>query len=104
MAVKQKNKLNRKVAPPIKDAIEFQLELPPYRKQVLSNGVEVFAIDLGNVDAMMARWIFDAGNCYETKNGVAVAANTLLKNGTATRNAFAINEHFEYYGSYLNRA
>jgi predicted Zn-dependent peptidase len=28
----------------------------------------------------------------------------MLKNGTSTKNAFQINEHFEYYGSYLNRS
>ncbi|HEY6899750.1 MAG TPA: pitrilysin family protein [Puia sp.] len=96
--------LNRKVAPPIKDAIEFELILPPYKKYTLSNGVEVYAVDLGNVDAMMINWIFDAGNWYETKNGVAAAVNSLLKNGTSARKAFDINEHFEYYGAYLNRS
>ena len=104
MTVRSKHVLNRKIAPPIKDAIEFQLELPPYRKQVLSNGVEVFIIDLGKVDAMMVSWVFDAGNWYETRNGVAAAANALLKNGTSGRTAFAINEHFEYYGAFLNRS
>ena len=96
--------LNRKVAPVIKDAIEFELILPPYKKHVLSNGVEVYAIDLGTVDAMMINWIFDAGNSYEKKNGVASAVSALLKNGTSTRTAFDINEHFEYYGAYLNRS
>jgi len=104
MAVQQKNMLNRTIAPPIKDAIEFQLELPPYQKQVLSNGVEVYIIDMGTVDALMVSWIFDAGNSYETRNGIAPAVNALLKNGTSKRSAFAINEHFEYYGAYLNRA
>ncbi|HXB95945.1 MAG TPA: pitrilysin family protein [Puia sp.] len=103
-AVQEKNMLDRKIAPRIKDATEFQLELPPYTRHVLTNGVEVFAIDMGTVDAMMVSWIFNAGNSYETKNGIAAAANTLLKNGTSTRSAFDINEHFEYYGSYLNRA
>jgi zinc protease len=98
------NMLNRKIAPPIKDAIEFELELPPYRKHVLRNGVELYAIDLGNLDTLMVNWIFDAGNWYEEKNGVAAAASALLKNGTTRRNAFEINEHFEYYGSYLSRA
>jgi zinc protease len=96
--------LNRKIAPAIKDAIEFELELPPYRKHVLRNGVELYTIDLGNLDTLMVNWIFDAGNWFEEKNGVAAAANALLKNGTLHRNAFAINEHFEYYGSYLSRA
>ena len=104
MVAQQKFMLNRKVAPPIKDAIEFELILPPYRKHVLSNGVEVYAIDLGSVDAMMINWIFDAGNWYEQKNGVAAAVSALLKNGTSTRKAFDINEHFEYYGAYLNRS
>ena len=95
--------VNRKLAPPVKDAVDFSLVLPPCRKHILRNGVEVFAIDLGNLDTLMINWIFDAGNWFETQNGVAVAANALLKNGTSKRNAFAINEHFEYYGAYLSR-
>lgn len=98
------NKLNRELAPPIKDAREFELELPPYVKYTLSNGVEVYAIDLGKVDAMMVSWIFDAGNSYEDGNGIAAAANALLKNGTPARKAFEISEHFDYYGAWLNRA
>src|SRR5580698_2233471 len=104
MPVTKLHKLDRTVAPPIKDAIEFELSLPPYKKSVLSNGVEVYAIDLGDVEAMMVSWIFDAGNSWEGKRGVAAAANTLLKNGTSARTAFDINEHFDYYGAYLNRA
>jgi zinc protease len=104
MAVRSINKLNRKVAPPVKDAREFELELPPYVRYTLSNGVEVYAIDLGKVDAMMVSWIFDAGNSYETGKGIAAAANSLLKNGTSARKAFDISEHFDYYGAYLNRA
>ncbi|HWK02236.1 MAG TPA: pitrilysin family protein [Puia sp.] len=96
--------LNRQIAPPIKDAIDFHLELPPYQKHVLRNGVEVYAIDLGTVDVLMVNWIFDAGNSYEERKGIAAAANALLKNGTSTRNAFNINEHFEYYGAHLGRA
>lgn len=88
----------------MKDAREFELELPPYVRHTLSNGVEVYAIDLGKVDAMMVSWIFDAGNSYETGNGIAGAVNTLLKNGTTSRKAFDISEHFDYYGAYLNRA
>jgi zinc protease len=104
MAVKSINKLNRKVAPPVKDAKEFELELPPYTRHTLSNGLEVYAIDMGKVEAMMVSWIFDAGNSYETGNGIASAANSLLRNGTKGRKAFDISEHFDYYGAYLNRA
>jgi len=69
--------LNRTIAPPIKDAKEFNLQLPLYKKQVLSNGVEVFAIDLGTEDALMITWVFDAGNSYEERNGIAAAVLAL---------------------------
>lgn len=96
--------LNRSTAPIIKDPIEFKIQLPPYQKHVLTNGVEVYALDMGTEDAMLINWVFFAGNWYEPKKMVSTATNYLLKNGTLNRSAFAINEHFEYYGSYLNRA
>ncbi len=39
--------LNRTIAPPIKDAIDFNLQLKPYNKFTLDNGIEVYAIDAG---------------------------------------------------------
>ncbi|HEY4334997.1 MAG TPA: insulinase family protein, partial [Puia sp.] len=103
MTVQTRSILDRTIAPPIKDAIEFQLNLPAYRQHLLSNGVEVYAIDLGNVDAMMVSWIFNAGNSFEKNKGVAATVSQLLKNGTSKRSAFEINEHFEYYGAWLTR-
>jgi zinc protease len=96
--------LNRTEAPLIKDAVDFDIRLPMSDKHVLSNGVEVYAINMGSEEAMMINWVFFAGNWYEPKKLVASAANHLLKNGTTSRSAFQINEHFEYYGSYLNRS
>ena len=95
--------VNRTAAPTIKDAIDFQLELKPYQKYTLDNGIEVYAINAGEEEVLQAELVFFAGNCYEKQNLVAAATNHLLKNGTTTRSAFEINEHFEYYGAYLNR-
>jgi len=95
--------LNRKIAPKIVDAVEFELGLPSYEKKLLKNGVEVYAINLGTQETMMVNWVFNAGNWFEEKNLVAAATNYLIKNGTTGKNAFAINEYFEFYGSYLNR-
>jgi zinc protease len=95
--------LNRNLPPEITDAVAFHLALPPYQKYVLQNGVHVYAVDLGEQDTLMFNWIFYAGNWFEEKNLVAATANYLLKNGTSEKNAFEINDHFEYYGSYLNR-
>lgn len=96
--------LNRKLPPPIKDAVEFDLTLKPYDKYVLKNGVEVYAINAGAEDVIQVEWVFWGGNWYEDKNMVASAANFLLKNGTSGKSAFEVNEHFDYYGASLGRA
>jgi predicted Zn-dependent peptidase len=96
--------LDRKQAPVIVDAVDFNLQLKPYQKYILKNGTEVYAIDAGAEEVMLVEWIFAAGNSFEERNLVAATANFLLRNGTRQKTAFQINEHFEYYGSYLNRS
>ncbi|HEY4148361.1 MAG TPA: pitrilysin family protein [Chitinophagaceae bacterium] len=96
--------LNRLEAPAIKDAIDFDLKLKPYNKYTLDNGIDVYAIDAGEEEVLQVEWVFFAGNWFEEQNMVAATVNHLLKNGTSTKNAFRLNEHFEYYGAHLNRA
>ena len=38
---------NRQFAPQIKDAIDYTLELKPFRKFTLDNGIAVYAIGTG---------------------------------------------------------
>ena len=95
--------LNRTQFPPIKDAVDFTLTLKPVEKIILKNGAPVYAINAGVEEVMMLEFVFYAGNCYENKNLIASATNSLLKNGTSKKTAFQINDHFEYYGAYLNR-
>ena len=96
--------LDRKHAPVIVDAVDFNLQLKPYQKFILKNGTEVYAIDAGAEEVMQVEWVFAAGNYFEEQNLVAATANFLLRNGTTKKTAFQINEHFEYFGSYLNRS
>jgi zinc protease len=96
--------LNRTIAPPIKDAVEFNLTLKPCNKFSLSNGAPVYYINDGTEEVTQVEMVFNAGNSFETKNLVASATNYLLKNGTSKKTALEINEHFEYYGAYLNRS
>jgi zinc protease len=97
------NSIDRTIAPKIVDAVDFDLHLKPYQKFNLKNGVEVYAINAGAEEVMMVEWVYYAGNSYEDKNIVAASTNYMLKNGTSSKNAYQINEHFEYYGSFLNR-
>jgi len=94
---------DRTVAPPFVDAVNFDLQLQPYQKYILKNGVEVYAIHAGTEDVLQVEWVFDAGNWQEQKNLQAAVTNHLLKNGTSSKSAYEINEYFDYYGAYLNR-
>ena len=96
--------LNRKDAPQIVDAVNFNLHLKPYKKFTLKNGVDVYTVEAGAEEVMSIEWVYYAGNWYEDKNLVAATTNLMLKNGTSAKTAFQVNEHFEYYGSYLNRS
>ena len=96
--------LNRKTAPQIFDAVEFNLQLKPHTKFTLDNGVDVYSVNAGAQDVLSVECVFYAGNSYEDKNIIAATTNFMLKNGTKTKKAFAINEHFDFYGAYLNRS
>jgi zinc protease len=98
-----RNELVRTIPPLIKDPVEFDVKLPPTEVHTLSNGIEVYMMNMGTEETMMVNWVFYAGNCFENKKTVAAASNHLLKNGTSRLTAYEINEHFEYYGSYLSR-
>ncbi len=96
--------LDRNIAPAIKDAVDFDIQLKACQKYSLDNGVEVYAFEGGAQEVMLMDMVFFAGNHFETKNWVAPATNYLLKNGTSTKNAFEVNDAFEFYGAYLNRS
>jgi predicted Zn-dependent peptidase len=96
--------IDRKEAPPIVDAVNFNLQLKPYQSYTLRNGVPVYAVNAGAEEVIQFEWVFFAGNSQEEQNLVAATTNFLLRNGTTTKTAFQLNEHFEYYGAYVNRA
>lgn len=95
---------DRTKAPLIVNALDMKLTLKPLSRYTLDNGVEVYAINAGEEEVLQLELIFAAGNSWEKQNIVAAATNHLLKNGTTTLSAFELNEHFEFYGSYLNRS
>jgi zinc protease len=96
--------IERKKAPAIHDAVEFDLELKPVKNFTLDNGVPVYAIDAGTQEVLQVEWVFYAGNWYEDENIVAATTNFLIKNGTSIKSAYVINEDLEFYGAYFNRA
>jgi len=95
--------MNRSESPKIVDAVDFNLQLKKIQQFSLDNSLPVYAINAGAEELVMIEFVFYAGNWYEEKNIIAATTNFMLKNGTTNKKAFAINEHFEFYGSYLNR-
>lgn len=96
--------LDRTTPPRIKDAVEFDVKLKAAERATLTNGTGVYAVNAGAEDVLQLEWVFYAGNWFEKKNLIAATANFMLKNGTSGKTAYQLNEHFEYYGSYLNRS
>ncbi len=96
--------LNRTTQPHITEPTEFNLHLKPYQHYVLDNGTNVYAVEAGEQEVLSLELVFNAGNWYEEKNIIAASTNFLLKNGTNSKTAFEINEHFDFYGAYLNRS
>ncbi len=96
--------LNRTIQPNITQPVDFNLHLKPYNHFTLDNGTNVYAIEAGEQDVLMLELVFDAGNWFEDKKVIAASTNFLLKNGTSKKTAFEINEHFDFYGAYLNRS
>lgn len=96
--------LDRKIFPPIHDAVEFEYKLPPINNQKLDNGLPLYWLNAGVQDVVQIDWVFPAGLWYEQKASVAHATAGLLKNGTSSHTAQQIHEALEFYGAQLKAA
>ncbi len=95
---------DRKIAPQIKDAVEYKLNLKHPDQFKLSNGVDVYSLNAGTEEVVQIEWVFKAGNWFEKRKNLASATNFLIKNGTSKRTAYQINEFVDFYGAYLSRS
>ncbi|WP_109695792.1 M16 family metallopeptidase [Chitinophaga deserti] len=95
--------INRRQAPAIKDAVNFDIQLKPLEQFRLDNGIPVYVVRSSEQETLQLELVFPAGSWYESENLVASATNFLMKNGTSKHSALEINEMTEYYGAYLNR-
>jgi zinc protease len=92
---------DRKAAPAIHDAVDFDYILPPINQEALSNGLPLYWLNAGVQDVVEIDFLFPAGLWFEQKPAVAQAVAGLLKNGTSTRTAHQIHEALEFYGATL---
>lgn len=90
------NKINRKIAPKIYSVEEVNLPKPNIT--YLDNGIPIYIINMGKIDATRIEVIFNAGRPYEHKPTVARATAALLKEGTKSYTSSEIAEMFDFYG------
>ncbi len=96
--------LNRTIAPPFHDPVEFSFSLPPIQHTVFSNNLPLYWLRAGTQQVAQVELVFPAGVWQEGKAAVAQATASLLKNGTAHKTAHQISEAFEQYGATLKTA
>lgn len=93
--------LDRTIAPPIQDALNFSFELPPCEKVRGDNGIPFYWLSAGTQDVVEVDWVFKAGLWEETQPGLAQAVANQLKNGTRNADAATLNTALEFYGASL---
>lgn len=91
--------LDRKSPPAI---FEVQnLFLPRPEVILLDNGIPVYVLDFPGQEIVKIEAVFRAGRPEEAKRLASRATAKLLREGTLTRTAADIAEHFDYYGGSL---
>ncbi len=102
--LKMKDMIDRLMPPGLKSPLDFILRLPAFEIATLENGVQVYQVNGGAEDVIKIDWVFEAGNVFENKNGVAAATRELINSGTSNKSAYDISNQFEYYGAYYSTA
>lgn len=90
--------LDRTKAPDYHPLEPIQFLTP--EKHILSNGIPLYCISLGDQDVFKLELIFPAGAIYATKPGIASLTAQMLKRGTKTASSLELNEAFDFYGAY----
>lgn len=89
--------VDRSCPPPVSGFTGLHLEFP--RCVSLRNGIPVWVIDNGEDDINRLTYYFDGGMLHEDRPYQAALTMATLAEGNAHRDAAAIAESFDYYGS-----
>ena len=77
------------------------IRIPDYKEYTLSNGLPVYALNIGTQDVIKLELVFRAGRTVEHKKVVSRATQDMLKEGTKPYKNFEISENPEVYLSNL---
>jgi zinc protease len=91
--------LNRKKAPKFKNIEKINFSMP--EKKELANGIPYIEYNLGSQELIKIEFVFEAGSKYQDKPLLAGLTNSMIKEGTKTKNSLEIANAIDYYGAYL---
>jgi zinc protease len=92
--------VDRKKAP--KTFAVTEIPLPAPELFHLANGIPVYVVNMGNIDAVRIEVIFKAGRPHEHKPTVGRATAALIKEGTIHKTSAEIAEYFDFFGASLS--
>lgn len=76
-----------------------QIDFPVVQELRLDNGFPLYVVHADTQEVTRVDVVFHAGRPYEHKNLVARATAAQIREGTLTRRAAEVAEHFDFYGS-----
>jgi predicted Zn-dependent peptidase len=91
--------LNRSV-PPASQALDH-FEVAQAKTRLLDNGIPFHSIISGTQPVIRLEIIFNAGNWYDEKPGVAYLASKMLPGGSTKYSARQIEEHIALFGAFM---
>lgn len=79
-----------------------KVTIPDTKSTVLSNGVQVYAIEAGTEDIMRVEFTFRAGQVKESMPLLASTTNMMLTEGSENYSSEELNRLLDYYGIFHN--
>lgn len=88
-----------RTTPPAIQPTHFAFRKPA--KRVLRNGIPLYIIEAGGLDAVRIDFVFSAGQFHQARKLQALFACRLLREGCRGYTAAAFAERLDYYGAWL---
>lgn len=76
------------------------INIPPVQVIMLSNGIPLYVVNVGEQPVIKVEFSFEAGNWQEPQNGVSLFTAKMISEGTSKHSSSEISEYFDKFGSF----
>ena len=96
--IKNKKMLDRTISPDFQTITS--IIIPPVQVVMLSNGIPLYVVNVGEQPVIKIEFSFEAGNWQEPQNGVSLFTAKMISEGTSKYSSAEISEYFDKFGSF----